>query len=162
MKSIIASYFAIAAFGILPVWGQAPDVNTSPEKVGWISGCWEMSNGATVTTERWGKSTSNLMLGTSQTVKNGKSVMFEFLRIGNNGHGLAYIAMPADSKAPTAFMASKMSETEVVFENLKHDFPQRIIYRREGSDSLFARIEGPGAEGKTKAIDFPMKRVKCE
>ena len=162
MKLIIASFFAITAFGILPVCGQTPDVNLSPEKVGWIAGCWELNKGVTVTTERWRKPTSNLMLGTSQTVKNGKSLTFEFLRIGNNGQGLAYIAMPADAKEPTAFMLSKMSENEVVFENLKHDFPQRIIYRREGTDSLFARIEGPGAEGKTKGIDFPMKRVKCE
>ena len=29
----------------------------------------------------------------------------------------------------------------VIFENLEHDFPQRIIYRREG-DRLIARIEG--------------------
>ena len=41
------------------------------------------------------------------------------------------------------------AEHEVVFENLEHDFPQRIIYRRQG-DLMVARIEGDGP-GETKA-----------
>ena len=34
--------------------------------------------------------------------------------------------------------------SSVVFENLQHDFPQRIIYRRDG-DRLCARVEGPAS-----------------
>ena len=98
--------------------------------------------------------------GDSQTTKGTKSVAFEFLHIVNNGHGLYYIAQPSGAKAPTPFGAIKVTANEVVFENAKHDFPQRIIYRLDKADSLFARIEGKQGE-KEMGMDIPMKRVKC-
>jgi hypothetical protein len=33
-------------------------------------------------------------------------------------------------------------EEQAVFENINHDYPQRIIYKKMLDDSLFARIEG--------------------
>ena len=126
----------------------------------WISGCWEMAGRGSTTTERWSKATDNLMLGTSQTVKGTKSVAFEFLRIINNGQGLMYVAHPSNAKEPTSFAAIKLTANEVVFENPKHDFPQRIIYRLTDKDSLAARIEGKQGD-KDAAMDFPMKRVPC-
>ena len=112
-------------------------------------------------TERWGKASDNLMVGTSQTTKGTKSVAFEFLHIVNNGHGLYYIAQPSGARAPTPFGAIKVTANEVVFENAKHDFPQRIIYRLGKADSLFARIEGKQGE-KEMGMDIPMNRIKCE
>lgn len=127
----------------------------------WISGCWETTSEGRTTTERWGKTTENLLVGTSQTVKGTKTVAFEFLHILNNGQGLYYIAQPSGAKAPTPFGAISVTANEVVFENSKHDFPQRIIYRQDKADSLFARIEGKQGE-KEMSMDFPMKRVKCD
>jgi len=46
-----------------------------------------------------------------------------------------------------------------VFEDLAHDFPQRVIYRRLGPDAGTGRIEGQ-IGGQAKSIDFPYKR--CE
>jgi hypothetical protein len=40
-----------------------------------------------------------------------------------------------------AFTLVDCGDRSVVFENKQHDFPQRVIYRRE-SDQLIARIEG--------------------
>jgi hypothetical protein len=140
---------------------NAGQEKASVDTLGWIAGCWEMNANGRVTTERWAKPTSNLMLGTSQTVKDGKSVAFEFLRIINNGHGLIYVAKPSSAKEETAFAAIRMTATEIVFENATHDFPQRIIYRLDSKDALSARIEGRN-NGKDMAMDFPMKRIRCE
>jgi len=140
---------------------QAQDANSSVSRLGWMSGCWEVNDNGVITTERWGKPTENLMIGSSQTVKNGKSVSFEFLRIVNNGSGFVYIAKPSSAQGETSFAFAKMGDKEIVFENLKHDFPQRIIYRSEKPDSLFARIEGM-QNGKLEGMDIPMTRVKCE
>jgi hypothetical protein len=62
---------------------------------------------------------------------------------------------------PTVFRMITGSDGEVVFENPEHDFPQRIIYRRESADALFARIEGQ-EKGVNKAMDFRFKRSKCD
>ena len=53
-----------------------------------------------------------------------------------------------------------MTDSEVVFENATHDFPQRVIYRKV-QGGLFARIEGVD-KGKDKHEEFPYKRVSCE
>lgn len=161
MSSFVAVILLLLVFVLSPIGVRAQDTKASVNTLAWISGCWEVNDNGRVTTERWGKPTENLMIGTSQTVKNGKSVAFEFLRIVNNGHGLYYIARPSSAKDETPFMVSKTNANEIVFENLKHDFPQRIIYRSEEKDSLFARIEGT-VNGQLKGMDIPMKRVKCE
>ncbi len=147
---------AVCSFSVF-----AQDTKQNVTALSWISGCWETAGEGRKTTEKWGKATDNLMLGTSQSIKGTKSVAFEFLRIVNNGNGLIYIALPSDATTPTAFAAIKVTVNEVVFENAKHDFPQRIIYRLDKADSLFARIEGKQGE-KEVGMDIPMKRVKCE
>ena len=48
----------------------------------------------------------------------------------------------------------------VVFEAPEHDFPQRVGYRRVGSDSVLAWVEGT-MKGKTRRIEFPYRRVQC-
>ena len=45
-----------------------------------------------------------------------------------------------------------MTATRVVFENLSHDFPQRIIYSRKGKQ-LCARIEGT-LQGKEEGEEW--------
>jgi len=47
-----------------------------------------------------------------------------------------------------------------VFENREHDFPQRVIYRRELDGSMHARIEGE-RDGRIRTIDFSKTRVAC-
>jgi hypothetical protein len=47
-----------------------------------------------------------------------------------------------------------------VWSNPKHDFPQVISYRRLGSDSLAARIEGPGPSGP-QSSEWKMGKVPC-
>ena len=140
---------------------QAQDVKSSVRALRWMSGCCEVNDNGAITTERWGKPSEDLMIGSSQTVKNGKTVSFEFLRIVNSGHGLTYVAKPSSAQTETPFAFAKMGEKEIVFANLKHDFPQRIIYRSNKPDSLFARIEGM-QNGKLEGMDIPMKRVKCD
>jgi len=139
------------------VSAQTPSVNT----MSWMTGCWEVNDNGRITTERWAAPTENLMIGTSQTVKNGKTVAFEFLRIFSNPQGMAYIAKPSSAQTETSFPFLKAGEKEIVFENLKHDFPQRIIYKADKADSLFARIEGM-QNGKITGMDIPMTRIKCE
>lgn len=158
MKQIlsIASILVFVAAAV-----AAQDIKQPVTSLSWISGCWELNDNGRVTTERWSKATENLMLGTSQTVKQTKSVAFEFLRIVNNGHGLMYVAQPSNAKEPTAFAAKSLTANEIVFENPKHDFPQRIIYKHTKPDTLDARIEGKQGD-KEMGMDFPMKRVKCE
>jgi hypothetical protein len=100
------------------------------------------------------------MLGMSRTVKNGKTIAHEFIQLRENEAGeVHYIAKPS-GQAEASFKLARAGEREAIFENLQHDFPQRIIYRLEANGSLHARVEGV-SNGQLKGVDFPMKRVNC-
>jgi hypothetical protein len=72
---------------------------------------------------------------------------------------LAYEAHP--SGQPSAvFLSTTVTGSTVVFENLQHDFPQRVGYERKGSDRLLAWIEGT-QNGQIRRVDFPYRRSAC-
>jgi len=105
-----------------------------------MTGAWHGSFGGTVVDEQWTNADGGLMLATSRTVSPKGKTSFEFLRIAKRNGSLAYLAMP-QGRPETAFPLKSMTDSRVVFENLKHDFPQRIIYWRDGA-KLCGRIEG--------------------
>ena len=81
-----------------------------------------------------------MMLGIHRDVPPEGKTIFEFLRIGSDGRKIVYFASPG-GKDPVPFPLKELSEQWVVFENPENDYPQRIIYLREGKQ-LHARIEG--------------------
>jgi hypothetical protein len=125
----------------------------------WITGCWERRTGVSLVTEHWTHPRGHMMLGTSQTTRGDSTTEYEQLRIFERGGQVVYGAMPS-GQPPAEFVATGVSDTLVVFSNPTHDFPQRIIYRRRGTDSLLARIEGMRG-GQARGVDFPYSRVAC-
>ena len=128
----------------------------------WMTGCWGFSGGGSSYEEVWLSPTGNSMLGLSRRVSNDNYTReFEFVRIATSGGGgFDYIAQP-QGNPPTKFNMLELKGTRVVFENLDHDFPQRIIYEYKAPDSLNARIEGKD-QGQPAAINFPLKRKPCQ
>lgn len=125
-----------------------------------LTGCWAMNDGPMVIEEEWGKPAADGILGFSRTLKTGKTVFSEFMRIEKRGEQLVYTPRIGTKQGPVEFKMIRQTANEVVFENLAHDFPQRILYRSvEGG--LAARIEGK-QNGKEKGMDFPYRRVSCE
>lgn len=129
-------------------------------RAAWLSGCWEMRSDTRVTLEMWMPPQGDLMLGGSRTVVNGRVRETEHLRLAARADTLIYTALPSGQRE-TEFRSVGAADGPLVFENPAHDFPQRIIYRRIGSDSLVARIEGSGPGGAVRGRDFPMVRVSC-
>lgn len=130
--------------------------------VSWLSGCWEAkieARGLQIT-EMWMKPAGGMMIGAGRTIRNGKVVDYEFLRIVEEVDGVFYVAKPTANKDETKFKLTKASAGELVFENPAHDFPQRVIYKLNGN-RLNARIEGT-VNGKARGIDFPYARISCE
>lgn len=80
------------------------------------------------------------MLGTSVTVKGGRAVFFEFLRIDRRGDSIVYIAQPR-GRAPVEFTLAEPRTNRAIFVNPANDFPRRIIYELGGA-SLRATIDG--------------------
>jgi len=125
-----------------------------------LAGYWlSCANGEQVS-ETWSDPRGGVTLGTNITLAGGK-VNWEILRIApaSTGKGLSLFAAPSSEK-PTEFplSASKSVGRKLAFENLAHDFPQRVIYERVG-DKLQARIEGMMG-GKLEAMDWSFSAAK--
>ena len=99
------------------------------------------------------------MMGVSRTVVNGKTTEWEFLIIREGTQGFSrYVAKPS-SQPEATFTSTSVTATEVVFENPAHDFPRKIVYRRDGT-TLNAAIEGP-MNGQVRRIEFPYTGAAC-
>jgi hypothetical protein len=129
------------------------------ERVGWLAGCWGRSAGARVVEEQWMRPRGGLMLGAGRTVEGDSLIEFEQVRILEREGRLVYAAAPS-GQTPAEFTSIAVTDSSVTFENLAHDFPQRILYRRVGRDSLVARIEGMRG-GKLRGVDFAYGRASC-
>ncbi|HWN44827.1 MAG TPA: DUF6265 family protein [Thermoanaerobaculia bacterium] len=131
---------------------------SSVQDLVWMSGCWASVGGEAGSGETWTAPAGGTLLGVSRTVKRGKTVAHEFMQIRETGSGqIAFIALPS-GQTEANFPLVRLSGQEAVFENPQHDFPQRVIYRRNG-DLLTGRVEGSEG-GETKGFDFPMKRCQ--
>lgn len=130
------------------------------QRAAWLAGCWELRTASRSTIEMWMPPTGDLMLGASRTVTNGVVREFEQLQLRAVGDTLVYRAMPS-GQSPTDFRSTRITSDTITFENPQHDFPQRIRYWRRGTDSLIARVEGPGPNNTTRGFSLPMRRVDC-
>ena len=108
--------------------------------MGWISGAWARFDGKVHMEEYWSAPGGGMILGVHRDVFEGGRTFFEYLRIEQRGDDVFYIAMPSNQK-PDEFRLTELSEARAVFENPEHDFPQKIIYERDG-DRLTATVEG--------------------
>jgi hypothetical protein len=151
----------IVLAGLLPAFtGGVPErQDISIARLGWLAGCWESAPGHRRYEEQWMGPEGGTMLGMSRTVSAGRTNEFEFMHIREQEGRLVFTARPSGQRE-ASFGSVEVSDTEVVFENAAHDFPQRITYRLEGDGSLAARIEGV-RDGRPRAVDFPMRRTRC-
>jgi hypothetical protein len=147
--------FAASVAGV-PSAEPAP---ASISSLSWLAGCWEGGSGTRVVDEQWMAPRGGMMLGMGRTVVGAAVREFEQMFIREDGGKLVFTSRP--SEQPEASFASiEVTPSRVVFENLGHDFPQRVMYEKGADGSLKARIEGK--QGDTvKGIDFPMRRAAC-
>ena len=135
----------------------------SPEKpsiasLSWLAGTWSFERNGRVVTERWTAPSGGMMMGTSQTVANNRTVEYEFITLSANASGeIVYLAKPSRQKE-AGFKLVSSSPRAVTFENPEHDFPQRISYVLKEDGLLLAAIEGT-KDGKTRRVEFPYRRV---
>lgn len=138
---------------------MAPQADLRPD-LGWMSGYWLSCEGGREVAETWSTPRLNLMAGTSITVRNGR-VGWELSRIAPTGPEadapLAYFAHP-EGQEPTTFPVIESGPNRVVFQQAAHDFPQRVIYERDG-DVLNARIEGE-INGEARAIRWRFQKAE--
>jgi hypothetical protein len=143
MKRLLLASLLLAT---LPAFGQT----TRASSLDWMTGTWVMDKPGEKVTESWIGPTSGTLVGVNLSQWPDR-LTFEFLRISDLPDGMIYYASPIGGK-PVEFKFKEASDKRVVFENKEHDFPQRIMYWREG-DVLAARVEGD-VQGRLRSQEW--------
>ena len=133
--------------GALLLGSAAPAASNDPaaSSLAWLSGTWITQTAGSWTEERWAPPRAGVLLGTSLSGRGNRAESFDFLRIAADADGkISYWGAPQGAPA-VAFALVRASRNELVFENPSHDFPTRIVYRRDGN-WLTATISGPGGK----------------
>jgi hypothetical protein len=138
----------LAMWGGLAMAAEAP--GSRLDDLAWMAGSWASKDGGKLSEEHWTGAAGGMMLGVHRDLEGGKAA-FEFLRIEERDGKVTYLASPQGRPATPFELiengALASAPQRAVFANPDHDFPQRILYWREG-ESLCAAVEGP-IDGET-------------
>ena len=129
----------------------------------WLLGKWSTKTADGDLSEKWIQLNDSTFQGESFFIKGKDTLHFESILLQQNGEELIYNATVKgqnENKA-VAFNMTAGTEKQLVFENPKHDYPQKITYSLINKDSLVASISGVQL-GKPSAEKFGMKRDLIE
>lgn len=147
---------AILFFVVIGVSVRAGTTAPKLSELAWMAGNWSGVQDGVEMEEFWQAPKGNSMLGLHRDIAKTRTVSFEFLRIEATAEGITYWASPGGRPA-TPFQLVELKGKRVVFENAKHDFPQRIIYRLADDGALHARIEGKQG-GESSSMEWTWRR----
>ena len=134
----------------------------------WLEGCWSSDVNKRETREHWLPLRGNLMLGMSQTVNQGRTQDYEYLRMESRPDGVYYVVLPSGQNATsfkfegkTVVTMGDRKDDEFVFTNATLEFPSKIVYRRARGGWLYISVTGK-VKGNDKEVTYPMRRISCE
>ena len=155
----------ILAVTLMIAWNAGASRETLPSGAAskisdliWLAGDWQSAAGGRVQIEEhWTRPAGGTMIGMGRTVVGDKTAEFECLRIEQRGNDLFYVANPNANCPQTDFKLTRLSGQEVIFDNPAHDYPKRVIYRKNSDGSLVASVDA--GEG-TKSQSFSYLPVR--
>ena len=127
----------------------------------WLLGNWESKSDEGTLTESWSKVNDSTFQATSYFIKEKDTIHFETITLQQKGDVLTYSATVLGQNNDKAVAFKKTNETpkQLTFENLKHDYPQKITYTHKTLIELAVKISGI-QQGKPTSEEFIMKKIK--
>lgn len=127
----------------------------------WLLGNWESKSVDGNLTETWKKVNDSTFEAQSYYVKEKDTLHFESITLQQKGEELTYstAVKGQNNDKPVTFKLTTATQKQIVFENPKHDYPQKISYTQITSDSLVAKISGIQL-GKPSSEQFSMVKIK--
>jgi hypothetical protein len=158
MKKITYT-LAFVAFVSISCKKETAAHNDKMKAAEWLIGNWENKMEQGTLSESWEKANDSTFNGKSYFIKNKDTLNNETIVLTQKGSELFYIPVVKgqNNNEPVMFKMTKADTRQLVFENPKHDFPQKITYTKITSDSIVAAISGV-VNGKTEGETYPMKK----
>jgi hypothetical protein len=131
------------------------------EDFGFFLGKWSMETNKGTVYEEWAIGDRDKLKGSSYRIKDGDTTLLENLELSVEKDGVYYIptVINQNDGQPVKFKLLSWKNQVYIFQNLEHDFPQRIVYFPKDKNNLHARIEGT-YNGSEASSEFIYKRVE--
>ena len=125
----------------------------------WLIGTWENKSDEGEMVETWSKTNDSLYSGSSYFIKGKDTLHSESIALTQKADVVLYTptVKGQNNNQPVSFQLTKQTPKQMVFENPKHDFPQKIVYQQITVDRLVATISGM-QQGKASSVSFSMKK----
>jgi len=118
----------------------------------WLVGTWQENENSF---EAW-KNEGSFLSGSSYKIdKDGNETVTEEIKLIKKGHDFYYVPDIAGPQSPIEFKITSFDKNSFTAENLNHDFPKKIIYKKINEQQLEATISGGG-----KSISYTFKKVR--
>lgn len=114
-----------------------------PAQLEFLGGCWagETDNG--YLEEQYGSAHGGSLLGTVKTIRNGQRIFFEFIHIHADDEANVWLKPWPNGKADAPrFRLVELEADKAAFENARHDYPRRIVYRLLPNGQLMTQVAG--------------------
>lgn len=127
----------------------------------WLLGSWEFKSTDGNLSENWKKMNDSTFQGQSYFIKGKDTLHFETITLQQKGEELYYLTttLGQNNDKPISFVLNETMDKQLIFGNITHDYPQKIIYNHVSKDSLVAEISGLQS-GKVTSEKYLMKRRK--
>ena len=138
---------------------KSTEHNEPMSKLDWLLGTWAILTPDHRLYETWEKLNDSVYAGNSVIIINGDTAYTENISLLKKMDDIFYVPTVSNQNdgKPVEFKLKSVDNGIYVFENLAHDFPQRIIYGNPHPDSLHASIEGYES-GEFRREEFKMVR----
>ncbi|WP_396155108.1 DUF6265 family protein [Flavobacterium macrobrachii] len=130
------------------------------EKMSWLVGEWENKMPDGILTETWTKANDSTFTGKTLFIRDKDTLHSEEIVLTQKGETLLYIptVKGQNDNKPVEFKITESKiENEFAFENPKHDYPQKIVYKKVNETNLVTTISGK-QQGKSSSESYPMKK----
>jgi len=130
------------------------------DKVKWITGDWQNKSKEGVLTESWERINDTVFNAVCYFVHGKDTLHNEKISLRQAENAIIYspTVKGENGNRPVHFKMTSVNANELVFENPKHDYPQKIVYTKITEDSLVTKISGI-VNGKPYSESYPMKKV---
>ncbi|MCW3104654.1 MAG: hypothetical protein JWO09_3094 [Bacteroidetes bacterium] len=125
----------------------------------WLAGKWVGKYDTVPIFEQWKPAEGNVMYGRGGVLAGKDTAFAEEISIEEREDGLYYVAVVKGNPAPAAFKFTGFKNDTAVFEDPKHDFPQRVLYYKNGDGTFYACIDGR-FKGKYVKEEFSYKKAQ--
>ncbi len=113
-------------------------------KANWLVGNWEKTDSIGTLVEHWEIENDSTYIGTSYFIIKKDTIHSENIELIQDKNHLIYnetvIGENNDESIP--FQMIKSTDSMLVFENPKHDYPKKIVYKLTGEKRMTIKVSG--------------------